>query len=175
VTMTMEKPNSETRNRAQAHRHISLKAKIIGLVRNSIIGTRLFIFRRIYGMEIGERTRISLKAKLDKTNPSGVHIGNGTYIAFGAVVLAHDMSRALHFDTYIGENCHIGANAIILPGVRVGDQCIIGSGAVVSKDVPSNSVAVGNPARVVRTGIHLYEGGIIAEDYERALADSLKH
>jgi exopolysaccharide acyltransferase PssR len=56
-------------------------------------------------------------------------------------------------DTYIGENCFIGINAMILPGVRIGDQVIVGAGAVVTKDVPANSVVAGNPAKVIKTGI----------------------
>lgn len=51
---------------------------------------------------------------------------------------------------HIGKNCWIGAGAIILPGVTVGDNTVIGAGSVVTKDIPANSVAVGNPCRVMR-------------------------
>ncbi|MER6015949.1 sugar O-acetyltransferase [Streptomyces bluensis] len=51
----------------------------------------------------------------------------------------------------IGDNVWIGGGAIILPGVTVGDNSVVGAGAVVTKDVPANVVAVGNPARVVRS------------------------
>ena len=51
----------------------------------------------------------------------------------------------------IGNDVWIGGRVIILPGVTIGDGCIIGAGAVVSKDVPPYSVAVGNPARVVKS------------------------
>ncbi|NLI63578.1 MAG: sugar O-acetyltransferase [Bacteroidales bacterium] len=47
----------------------------------------------------------------------------------------------------IGEDCWIGGGAIICPGVTIGDRCIIGAGSVVTKDLPSDVVAVGNPAR----------------------------
>ena len=50
----------------------------------------------------------------------------------------------------IGENSWIGGGAIILPGVNVGNGCVIGAGAVVTKDIPDNAVAMGNPARVVK-------------------------
>lgn len=50
----------------------------------------------------------------------------------------------------IGKNCWIGAGAIILPGVTIGDNVVIGAGSVVTKDIPSNVVAVGNPCRVMR-------------------------
>ena len=51
---------------------------------------------------------------------------------------------------YIGENCWIGAGSIILPGVTIGDNTVIGAGSVVTKDIPANVVAFGNPCRVQR-------------------------
>lgn len=51
----------------------------------------------------------------------------------------------------IGKNCWIGGSAIILPGVTIGDNCVIGAGSVVTKDIPANSVAVGNPAKIIKT------------------------
>lgn len=50
----------------------------------------------------------------------------------------------------VGRNCWIGAGAILLPGVTVGDNTVIGAGSVVTKDIPANVVAVGNPCRVLR-------------------------
>lgn len=51
---------------------------------------------------------------------------------------------------HIGENCWIGAGALILPGITIGDNVVIGAGSVVTKDIPSNVVAVGNPCRILR-------------------------
>ncbi|HKU29489.1 MAG TPA: sugar O-acetyltransferase [Arthrobacter sp.] len=50
----------------------------------------------------------------------------------------------------IGDNVWLGGGAIVLPGVSIGDNSVIGAGAVVAKDIPANSLAVGNPARVIR-------------------------
>ncbi|MBT8160932.1 MULTISPECIES: sugar O-acetyltransferase [Arthrobacter] len=50
----------------------------------------------------------------------------------------------------IGDNVWLGGGAIVLPGVSIGDNSVIGAGAVVTKDIPANSLAVGNPARVIR-------------------------
>ena len=50
----------------------------------------------------------------------------------------------------IGNNCFIGARSTILPGVTIGDNTIIGAGSVVTKDIPSNVVAVGNPCKIIK-------------------------
>lgn len=55
-----------------------------------------------------------------------------------------------NFPVRIGKNCWIGAGAVIVPGVTIGDNTVIGAGSVVTKDIPSNTVAVGNPCRVLR-------------------------
>ena len=55
-----------------------------------------------------------------------------------------------NFPVHIGKNCWIGAGAVIVPGVTIGDNVVIGAGSVVTKDIPSNVVAVGNPCRVLR-------------------------
>lgn len=55
-----------------------------------------------------------------------------------------------NIDVHIGNNVWIGAGAIILPGVTIGDNTVIGAGSVVTKDIPANVVAVGNPCKVLR-------------------------
>lgn len=50
----------------------------------------------------------------------------------------------------VGNDCWIGGNSVILPGVKIGNGCTIGAGSVVTKDIPDNSLAVGNPAKVIR-------------------------
>lgn len=50
----------------------------------------------------------------------------------------------------VGDNVWIGANVVVLPGVTIGENSVIGAGSVVTKDVPANAVAVGNPCRVLR-------------------------
>lgn len=89
------------------------------------------------------------------------HIYIGDYTLLGPnVILAtagHPILPELRRQTYqynmpihIGKNCWIGAGAIILPGVTIGDNTVIGAGSVVTKDIPANVVAVGNPCKVMR-------------------------
>lgn len=51
---------------------------------------------------------------------------------------------------HIGKNCWLGAGVIVMPGITIGDNSVIGAGSIVTKDIPANVVAVGNPCRVMR-------------------------
>ena len=117
-------------------------------------------YRHYWGMDIGDECRISHKAVLDKTTPSYIHIGRYTGIALHVVILSHDFIRHRRAHTWIGERCHIGAGAIICPGVRIGNGCIVAPGSVVFKDVPDNCVVMGNPARVMEQGLKTGKWGI---------------
>ena len=128
-------------------------------VRLIVITIRHFIFSKVYKMNIDKSARISFGTKLDKTNPKGVFIGEESYFASGAILFTHDFSRGLKINTYIGKRCFIGANAIIMAGVKIGDEVIVGSGAIVTKDIPSHSIVVGNPARVIKSGIQTKKFG----------------
>lgn len=167
---TMPTDARDTSNRTVQRRIPNRK----GILKRIILAGRLAIislrttYLRHKGMEIGLDTQISLKARLDQTNPRGIHIGEGTLVAFGAVILSHDLSRVLHTDTYIGKNCFIGAHSILLPGIRIGDNCIVATGSVVTKDVESGCIVAGNPARVIRTGIRTQKWGILEEAYREA-------
>lgn len=119
-----------------------------------------FKYRHIYGMDLGQGIRISRGARLDRTNPKGVHIGDYTAITGGAAVLTHDFVNRVWKDTYIGKNCFLGFNCIVLAGVRVGDGCIISANTVVVRDVPPNSVVMGNPGKVVEQNIVTDKWGI---------------
>lgn len=89
------------------------------------------------------------------------HIYVGSHTLFGPnVVLAtagHPMMPELrkhgiqyNMPIHIGENCWLGVGVIVVPGVTIGDNVVIGASSVVTKDIPSNSVAMGTPCRVVR-------------------------
>lgn len=122
-------------------------------LRRSLVGTKRLVFTRVWGMDIHPTATFSLSAKFDKTFPKGIHVGERSYVALEAIVLAHDMTRAKKTHTRIGRNCFIGAGAILLPGVTIGDGSIVAAGAVVTKDVPPASIVAGSPATVIRSGI----------------------
>lgn len=141
-----------------------------GFIRNILRSLCAFFRRKLAENDIGRDTRIALRAYLDVTNPHGVHIGDGTLVESGAVILAHDPSRHFHAHTYIGRNCLIGVRAIIMPGVTVGDHSIVLPGSLVKANVPAGSMVVGDPARVVRSGIGTGKYGILLEAGVDALA-----
>lgn len=129
--------------------------------RYSVLSLRIKFFNKILGMNIDPSARISLKAKLDFTNPKGVNIGAGTYLAFDSVILAHDMCRSMSKSVNIGKNCFIGARAIIMPGVELGDSVVVGAGSVVTKSFGSNVMISGNPAQIIKKGIKTKVLGIL--------------
>lgn len=77
---------------------------------------------------------------------------NVTVATAGHPILPSLREQAYQYNmpVHIGKNCWIGAGALIMPGVTIGDNTVIGAGSVVTKDIPANVVAVGNPCRVMR-------------------------
>ncbi|HFC9253835.1 TPA: DapH/DapD/GlmU-related protein [Enterococcus faecium] len=150
------------------------------LVKNLIYKYRIrkdpvAFFRRL-GATIGNDCEIYPSVNI--TEPYLVSIGNAVRINEGVHLIGHDGGvwclRHLYPDLKdvdkfgkitIGNNVHIGTNAIIMPNVKIGDNCIIGCGAIVTKMIPSNSVAVGVPARVIES----------IDDYRKKNINSFVH
>ena len=96
---------------------------------------------------------------LTMVDDTHIYVGDNTMLA-PRVILAtagHPILPALreqglqyNMPIHIGRNCWLGAGVIVLPGVTVGDNTVIGAGSVVTRDIPANVVAVGNPCRVLR-------------------------
>lgn len=95
------------------------------------------------------------------TEPWIITVGDNVYITDGVRFITHDGGTLLFRSQIpdleitkpitIGDNVYIGNNVILLPGVTIGNRVVIGAGAVVTKDIPDNSVAVGVPAIVIKT------------------------
>lgn len=103
----------------------------------------------------------SVYANFHLTLVDDTHIYVGDYTMFGPNVTVatagHPILPELRAQGYqynasvhIGKNCWIGAGAVIVPGVTIGDNVVIGAGSIVTKNIPDNVVAVGNPCRVLR-------------------------
>jgi acetyltransferase-like isoleucine patch superfamily enzyme len=139
----------------------------LSLLRKILTGSRLAFFRLVLKMDIDPTVEMSLSAKPDLTFPRGIHIGAYSYVAFNVRILAHDRTRGIISHTRIGQNCFIGGESIILPGVTIGDNCVVGAGSVVTKDVPPRSVVAGNPAQVIRSDIDVGAYGRFADADDR--------
>jgi acetyltransferase-like isoleucine patch superfamily enzyme len=109
------------------------------------------------------------------SEPWLVSLGDNVYITADVQFITHDggtlILRKDHPDLEwtapitVGDDVYIGVRSLIMPGVSIGNRCIIGAGSIVTRDVPDNSVAIGVPARVVRS---------VDEYLESMLAKSLR-
>lgn len=134
-------------------------------IRGVIVDLRGAYLRRVKGMHISKSARVSWRVYLDKASPKGIYIDDESYSASGVTILAHDYARLTgRLNTKIGKRCFIGVNAIIMPGVTIGDEVIVGAGAVVTKDVPSHCIVAGNPAKIIKTGIKTGRFGHLVKD-----------
>ncbi len=139
---------------------------------------RIFNFVNAYGCEIGENTKVGTFVEIQKGATigenckisshsficEGVHIEDNVFIGHGVMFTNDLYPRATNADgsqqtdsdwhmmpTYIKKGASIGSNATILCGVTVGENALIGAGAMVTKDVPANTVVAGNPAKIIKS------------------------
>lgn len=109
------------------------------------------------GMKVGKNFSRQQGCFIDNSHAWLIEIGDNVTFSIRVTVLAHDASTKLYLGyakigkVKIGNNVFVGANSTILCNVEIGDNCIIGANSVVTKDVPSNSVVAGNPAKVICT------------------------
>lgn len=119
-------------------------------------------FARSLGVTIGEGSHIySTEIDIFGDHPFLVTLGKRCFITEGVRFVTHDGAVLVFRDRLpqldlvapivLGDNVYIGVHTIIMPGVRIGNNCIIGAGAVVTRDIPDDSVAVGVPARVIKS------------------------
>lgn len=110
------------------------------------------------GMTIGKNFNRLERVSMDISHCWLISIGDNVTLAPGVRLIAHDASTSNKIikglDTKIGlvtigNNVFVGAGSIVIRNVTIGDNVIIGAGSVVTRDIPSNSVAAGNPAKVI--------------------------
>lgn len=123
-------------------------------------------YLRYLGVRIGAGCKIGTSIGNFGTEPWLIEIGDRVSITEGVVFLTHDGSSRLFRGQYadmnaefgnrfgpirVQDDCFIGVNTIVLPGVTIGPNVIVGAGSVVTKDLPGDSVYAGNPARRIGT------------------------
>ena len=108
-------------------------------------------------VHLGKNVYFNFNATL--VDDTHIYIGDYTMLGPNVVIataghpiLPELREKALQYNlpVHIGRNCWLGAGVIVLPGVTIGDNTVIGAGSVVTKDIPANVVAVGNPCKVLR-------------------------
>jgi acetyltransferase-like isoleucine patch superfamily enzyme len=138
---------------------------------------KIFDFVNLYGCSIGDNSKIGTFVEIQKNATvgnnckisshtficEGVHIGNNVFIGHNVTFINDKHPRAANpdgslqteadwkvVDTFIKDGASIGSSSTILCGLTVGENAIVGAGAVVTKDVPANTIAAGVPAKVIR-------------------------
>lgn len=151
---------------------------------------RYISYLRASGVKIGNGTKVldPKNIQIDITRPELLEIGENVFLHKGTKILTHDWASwcfvnsdaefyPSHGYVKIGNNVWLGENVSILKGVTIGDNVIIGLGSIVTKNIPSNSIAVGSPAKVIgsyedykrkRSKQYVDE----AVDFARAIIDS---
>lgn len=108
---------------------------------------------RFFGAKIGKGCIIYTSLRnFDKFYTNLIEIGNDVTITKNVILLCHDMAKGKQKTgcIKIGSNSFIGINSVILPNVVVGKNVIIGAGSIVTKNIPDNAIAIGNPIKIVK-------------------------
>lgn len=119
---------------------------------------------RLRGVHVGKGSKIARSVLIDDSRPDLITVGKNVWITAGCQLLCHqrDLSQyqvgvpvmdlpLKYAPIVIEDGAHIGIGSIIMPGVTIGKGAVIGAGSVVTKDVPPYCVAVGVPAKVIRS------------------------
>lgn len=135
----------------------ALLRKIIGAVKGSILIEQPFYCDYGYNISVGNNFYANFNLVI--LDEAAVSFGDNVFIApncgfytAGHPIDAKERNKGLEYarPITVGDNVWIGAGVSVLPGVKIGDNCVIGAGSVVVHDIPANSVAVGNPCKVVK-------------------------
>lgn len=113
---------------------------------------KLFVYKYILGMKVGNYTAFALMVMPDVFFPEKITVGENTIIGYNTTILTHEYLTTEYRlgEVIIGNNVMIGANCTILPGVTIGDGAIVAAGSIVTKDVASHTFVGGNPIQLIR-------------------------
>ena len=148
---------NRTPRRLQAERYEMLKKLFAEVGENCYIESPYFANWGGHHVHLG--SNIYANAGLKLVDDTHIYIGDCTMLGPNVVIATagHPIDPELrakglqyNLPVHIGRNCWLGAGVIVMPGVTIGDNTVIGAGSIVTKDIPSGVVAVGNPCRVMR-------------------------
>ena len=148
---------NRTSRRNQTERQEMLKKLFAEIGENCYIESPYFANWGGHHVHLG--SNIYANAGLKLVDDTHIYIGDCTMIGPNVVIATagHPIDPTLrgkglqyNLPVRIGRNCWLGAGVIVMPGVTIGDNSVIGAGSVVTKDIPSGVVAVGNPCRILR-------------------------
>ena len=148
---------NRTSRRLHSERQELLKKLFAEIGENCYIESPYFANWGGHHVHLG--SNIYANAGLKLVDDTHIYIGDCTMLGPNVVIATagHPIdptlrSRGLQYNlpVRIGRNCWLGAGVIVMPGVTIGDNSVIGAGSVVTKDIPANVVAVGNPCKVLR-------------------------
>ncbi|MGR4071141.1 acyltransferase [Streptococcus parasuis] len=136
-------------------------------------------FLRKCGVIIGNNCEIYKNVDFG-SEPYLIKMGNHVRITNGVRFITHDggvwvfrENTHKNIDVFgpiiIGNNVHIGMNSIIMPGVKIGNNCVIGAGAVVTKNIPDDSIAAGVPAKVIKSLAEYEKSTLMKSDDTKSL------
>lgn len=131
------------------------------LARFTIPSSLRLNFYRLMGVKIGKGCFVGLDCMLDSSFPELITFEDDVVISFRVMIICHDDAKGLSGTSgskddctvsavTLRKDCYIGAGAIILPGVEIGEGAVVAAGAVVSKDVPPFTLVGGVPAKVIK-------------------------
>lgn len=138
----------------------------LGIARHLFPAQLRMPFYRATGMHIGKGTKIAATVDIDQSAPELITIGKNVWVTRGVMLLCHqrDLNQyevgkpvmdceLVYKPIVINDGAHIGIGSIIMPGVTIGKGAVIGAGSVVTRDIPDYCVAVGAPAKVIKSFI----------------------
>jgi len=123
-------------------------------------GLRLALYRAM-GVSIGQHVFVGLDTWLDDQFPELITLEDDVTLSFRVTVVVHDDAKRLDrtqagagdgtvAPVVLKRGCYLGAGCLVLPGVTIGERAVVAAGAVVTRDVPPDTVVAGVPARVVK-------------------------
>lgn len=154
------------------YEHRTVKSVLKGIWTHTLSDIAMFTFpyqvtvavHKLRGVKVGKKSHIGRNCLLDDHNPEMIEIGERVGITYGVKIICHkrDMSKYkygmnpqqcpfIYGKVKIEDDVHIGIGSTIMPGVTIGKGAVIGACSLVTKDVPPYSLAVGSPAKIVKT------------------------